>query len=141
MSNLQPSQIKEIERLWKDPDSGASLLVDPPLLADIGRRFPPSLPKKGRGPEHEPGMREAIETAAKAKIAGIRTVVEDALCKNWNYCAKRKQLGSEGFQLALAVADGLLGVVTKIPVPITALSVYLVKRKLLDNLCHCDQEI
>lgn len=136
MSNLTKEQIIELERLWNNSDNITSTLVSADDLARIGQRFKPSLEKMGY---HKPGMREAIEKAAEQRVMSFAEKIREIVCLQWGYCGRRDAFRGEGFQLCLAVADALLGAVTHIPVPMTVLSVYLVRRGLLDKICRCPQ--
>jgi hypothetical protein len=55
------------------------------------------------------------------------------LCQDLRYCERSK---SEGLALAISIADSLV-MLTVIPVPVTAISVYLVRRGILDRVCKC----
>ena len=136
VSNLTSEQLDEIRRLWDSPALATTRLIEPAELERLGRMFPP-FPGNH---EHERERRDADETfraAAERHIDKYREQIHDALCKRWEYCKKRKALATEGFQLSVGVADALLTLATGIPLPVTALSVYLVKRGVLDQICGC----
>jgi hypothetical protein len=136
MSNLTPQQIKEIEMHWNHPAGASIALLSEREAAEIGQRFPPHIDETG---SHAPGMGQAAEWAATQRVMSFSDPIRQALCVQWGYCEKRTKFGGETFQLCLAVADGLLGFATQIPVPMTALSVYLVRRGLLDIICKCSK--
>ncbi|MFY9622415.1 MAG: hypothetical protein WAM70_16540 [Pyrinomonadaceae bacterium] len=134
MSKLAKEQIRELEHLWRNETLAVSKVVSPDVLEDIGRRFPPS----DRG--HEPGLAQAVEDAAEARVMRYSDPIRQRLCIEWDYCEKRSAFRGEGFQLTLAVADALLAFVTLIPIPVTSLSVYLVRRGVLDKICQCQEQ-
>ena len=136
MSNLTKNQIAELEQLWNNPSNATTSLVSADELAHIGRRFTPSPDDVGI---HKPGMSEAIDNAAERRVMSYSDPIRQTLCVQWGYCGRRDAFRGEGFQLCLAVADGLLAAVTQIPMPITVLSVYLVRRGLLDTICQCSK--
>ena len=133
MSKLTEEQIGELEHLWRNENLAVFGVISPEVRDDIGRRFPPS----DRG--HEPGMAQAIEDAAEARVMRYSDPIRQTLCIEWDYCEKRLAFSGEGFQLTLAVADALLALVTLIPIPVTSLSVYLVRRGVLDKICRCQE--
>ena len=133
MSKLTKQQVREIEYLWRYETLAVSKVIPQDILKDIGSRFPPS------DLGHEPGMAKALEDAAEASVMRYSDPIRQRLCVEWNYCEKRLAFRGEGFQLALSVADALLALVTLIPIPVTSLSVYLVRRGLLDKICRCKE--
>jgi hypothetical protein len=140
VSNLTTEQLDEMRRFWESPTLATTRLIEPAELDRLGRMFPPFPGKReykheGDGETHD--VEESFRAAADRHIARYREQIHDALCKRWEYCKKRKALATEGFQLSVGVADALLTIATGIPLPVTALSVYLVKRGLLDQICGC----
>jgi hypothetical protein len=92
------------------------------------------------------GGRAAKETlknykmAVESKIANFQNQITELVCIKFDYCAKRKRgdFESEEVQLAIAIAELLLTLAAITPVPITMLSVYLVKNGVLDRWCKCN---
>ena len=136
MTNLTQDQIEELEDFWNDSDKVSIALVSADELAHIGHLFKPS---PDEGGIHKPGMRKAIDSAAERRVKVLSDSIHKTLCVQWRYCERRAAFSGEGIQLCLAVADGLLSAVTQIPIPVTALSVYLVRRGLLDAICQCSK--
>jgi hypothetical protein len=58
------------------------------------------------------------------------------LCEQYSYCTKRQDM--DGVTLAATIADTLFVTATNIPIPVASIAVYLVKKKILDELCGCD---
>ena len=73
------------------------------------------------------------------KLLGSKLAIQEAVCFPLDYCARRRAgtFEREGLQLAIAVADALVTIATQIPLPVTSVSVYLVKTQLLDRMCEC----
>jgi hypothetical protein len=94
------------------------------------------------------GGRSAMEIKNRLVFAvnGIlekyREQIHQAICKDFAYCKRRreKQFETEGVLLCIGVADALLTAITSFPLPVTSVSVYLVKNKILDKWCGCDQK-
>jgi hypothetical protein len=57
------------------------------------------------------------------------------LCEQYSYCTKRQDM--DGVMLAATIADTLFVSTTNIPIPVASIAVYLVKKKILDELCGC----
>jgi len=76
---------------------------------------------------------DAIENEVKNLIR----LMHDLTCVEWKYCERKEFLKSESFQLSVAISDGLLSLSTGLPIPLTAISVFLVKKGLLEKLCDC----
>lgn len=82
-------------------------------------------------------MEAGLMSATVHELSSYAEMVRVQICDSWSYCKKRQALQAEGFQLAVTVADALLSMGVGLPLPVTAISVYLVKRQLLDKLCGC----
>ncbi len=68
----------------------------------------------------------------------IRSLAKDSrrlLCEQYSYCVKRQDM--DGINLAATIADALLVSATNIPIPLASIAVYLVRKKVLDELCGC----
>jgi hypothetical protein len=84
-------------------------------------------------------VREQLVSHFRAKVATFHDIIHKAVCIDFGYCDRRRKsdLGLEEYALVLAVADALATAKTGIPLPITTVSVYLVKRQILDKWCCC----
>jgi hypothetical protein len=79
------------------------------------------------GPGYIPGF-------LNAELYRLRSFCVDTLCIRLKYCENKNM---EGVSLASAVADGLISWGTGFPIPISLLSVYIIKRGILDRWCEC----
>jgi hypothetical protein len=142
-----PDQIREIENYWKlDSDDLARLFVSSEEARAIRSEMEDFQTGRGYGNSRRYPISDktafewaqrAISARGEAAAKRFVEINREWLCDNYNYCNKRKELGGEGPALAISVADGLFMATTGIPFPITALSVFLVKRGILDRLCDC----
>ena len=148
-TKLTDQQIADIKRFWdEDPDSLHSLLI--PESDRKGLMF--NIPGVLFGLAFEPSERSIpidmeqkftanfFRVRAESIVSDISERLRSIICDDLNYCELRKKLKSEGAALAIAVADGLISSTLMIPIPITALSVYLIKKGILDQLCQCDKK-
>jgi hypothetical protein len=85
-------------------------------------------------------VREILTDWASATVAESRAKVHRAVCVQFRYCARRKakEFEAEGLTLAIAIADALLLAAVPMVLPVTAVSVYLLKSGILDKWCDCD---
>lgn len=60
------------------------------------------------------------------------------ICNDLNYCESSLKKNTESSQLLIAVTDSLSMWATSCPVPVILLSTYLIKYKVLDDLCKCE---
>lgn len=62
------------------------------------------------------------------------------ICEEFQYCKKRKEkkFQNEGYLLAVLIADSMLSIAVHFPFPVTATAVYIIKHKILDKWCQCD---
>ncbi len=65
--------------------------------------------------------------------------IKEIVCVDFKYCERRSsgQLESEGVMLAVSIAELLGSKLSGTTIPIVALSVYLVKKRVLDRWCGC----
>lgn len=87
----------------------------------------------------EQRRRFAFKPLLKGAIKEYRSQTHSAVCVEFKYCEKRKQqeFREAGHTLAIAIADCLQTAAPGIPLPVTWLSVYLLKTQMLDRLCKC----
>ena len=79
-----------------------------------------------------------LHATARENVLQYRQVLHETLCVEWDWCKKRSDYSGEGSTLVIAVADCLLTAVSALPLPLTAIATYLVKHRVLDELCECD---
>lgn len=86
-------------------------------------------------------VRDSLMSIVAAEVNSLHDSLYETVCVGWNYCAKRKEkkFQTEEVTLSIAIADILLSAATQIPLPVTLISVYLVKRGVLDKWCKCGQ--
>lgn len=90
------------------------------------------------GGEHALRVAVMIESWVRAQLERFDSAMQE-LCVRVDYCAKRrsKTFEEDGYAVAIAVGDGLLQIFTQLPLPIVILSVYIIKRGILDEICRC----
>lgn len=140
-ANFTNSQIQETKQYWNsDEELLEALYGRLPYFHQFYKRFgdidgiisyfSDSIPD---ALENRTLSSDAIENDVK----GLIRLMHDLACIEWKYCEKKEFLKSEGFQLSVAIADGLLSLSTGLPIPLTAMSVFFVKKGLLEKLCDC----
>ena len=144
----------EIERYWTSPEQ-----TQEALFGEAERKAARNLPplggyfnKDGRlhypapadseeyhkieAAEHQE-RQKAEEAARESVIQEMNRFFQEHICVKWQYCEKRKVIAGDGFNLAVAIVDGLISMGIQCPVPLTAAVVYLVRNQMLDRLCGC----
>jgi len=153
-SKLNQRERERVKRLWYNEDAlGQALWAS--LPADLSREFDAyvveTMAEEGKHVVPEGGNFYGGEAARRVMemvhgwLSNEFDRYADALreiCEQVDYCAKRraKVFEAEGWAVAIAVGDALLQIVTHIPVPIAVLTVYAVKRGILDNICQCNEK-
>jgi hypothetical protein len=75
----------------------------------------------------------------REQIRPLESQLRETICVNFEYCKKREQPRfADGWTLAAGIADSMLAWWTQFPVPVTSISVYLVKYRVVEQLCDCD---
>jgi hypothetical protein len=154
MNTLSEEQAQRIKEIFSSDEEWAIIndLVSPEERSVISEGVKDGLRRHGApidyGPSEEGiwGGRVAMDIkryladTAKKRLEQYRAQICGAVCVQFQYCKRRreKQFETEGVMLALAVADSILAVLTPFPLPVTSVSVYLVKTRLLDQWCQCD---
>jgi hypothetical protein len=135
------AQIQEIEQYWNsDEEMFKALYGDYPWFHQFYERFGNI---DGVVSYFSDNISDALENripsndAIENDVKGLIRLMHDLACVEWKYCEKKDLLKSEGFQLSVAIADGLLSLSTGLPIPLTAMSVFFVKKGLLEKLCDC----
>lgn len=74
-------------------------------------------------------------------LLSCKETLHDVVCRQFRYCHKRHEghLECDGVNLSIAIADGLIMAATKLPIPPTYLSVYVVKQQMLNRFCECQE--
>jgi hypothetical protein len=88
----------------------------------------------------EYAMRVASNVSDKVAsyVEQFHETVSTAVCLKYCQLKKKGTLESEGFTVAVAVADALLTVTTSFPVPATMVTTYIIKKGILNRWCTCD---
>lgn len=151
MAKLNMRERARIQRLWAS-DQALTSATWASLPADVSNEFNrevvAAMAAEGKQLEIEGGNFYGGEAAQRVMemvhgwIASELQRYADAiqrLCKDLDYCAKRraKVFEDEGWAVAIAVGDALLQIVTHVPIPMAVLSVYIIKRGILDTICKC----
>lgn len=89
------------------------------------------------GKELAKWVHEAIVLYLNERVAVLRKTV----CEDLGYCnlIRNGVFESDGWATALAISDSLAMYLTGLPVPVVVLSVYVVKRRMLDRICKCEE--
>ncbi|HEX8131058.1 MAG TPA: hypothetical protein VF527_18295 [Pyrinomonadaceae bacterium] len=155
-NNLTQEQIEEIRRSWKDISEAewemvhrvpweikksldnqvvAQMAHEGKALHDFGRNL--------YGAEAARRYKDRVLSWIVGELDQYHDQIHSIVCTKSDYCNKRKQkkFEEEGYVIAIAVADALMTVVTGLPVPITLISVYIVKRGILDKWCKCSESL
>ncbi|MCA1403714.1 hypothetical protein I6F26_03740 [Ensifer sp. IC3342] len=81
------------------------------------------------------------ELLAMAMGANVHTMIAPlapVVCPIYCQLKKDGKLSSEGFQLAVSVADALIAARMQMPVPVAQIAVYVAKNHVLDSYCRCE---
>lgn len=156
-SRVNDAQRRQIERYWNDNNLEDRLARSVPrdVRQELFREAIDQMAVEGKYLHADPGVRNlyGTEAAARAKAMSLgwinqkllehRDLIHHAACVEFEYCEKRRRgdLEKEGYTLSLAVADALLTFATGFPLPVTLISVYLVKNHILDDWCDCPERV
>lgn len=154
MNKLSEQQAQRIKEIFSSDEEWAIIndLVSAEERSVISEGIKDGLRREGVPIDYEPGqegiwggrvamdIKSYLAATAKKRIEKYRAQICAAVCVQFQYCKRRreKQFETEGVMLALAVADSILTALTSFPLPVTSVSVYLVKTRLLDQWCQCD---
>ncbi|VTZ61789.1 hypothetical protein EMEDMD4_310038 [Sinorhizobium medicae] len=83
-------------------------------------------------------LAELLALAMSANVHAMITQLAPVVCPIYCQLKKERKLSSEGFQLAVSVADALVAARMQIPVPVAQIAVYVVKNHVLDHCCSCE---
>jgi hypothetical protein len=140
-SNLSRAQLTQMRQLWKQDlqTLEAQITGGTPYVARrAGYSYYDKKAKSGHPATVERERVGAYRAPAATNLAErIAKRFKKVLCHDLRYCERSK---SEGLALAISVADSLVMVGTMLPVPVTAISVYLVRRGILDRVCKCGKK-
>lgn len=158
-TRLSSSQQKEIRREWNLSEDDFNNLIEntmrsrEALLREVdeavrselefeGKPAPPPYSAGLFGLEYMRRLRAALIRRFEGELYRHQSAIYKAVCVDFRYCDRRRkaEFESEGYSVALGVADALLTAGTGIPLPVTTVSVYLVKKMLLDRWCGCGQK-
>ena len=147
MTTITEKQIDEINKYWQWDSGLEDLIVTESTKQKIKSDLNDAMMGRGPGqgypiPDEETWVkfyRNSIKVHAPVIANEIAQKAHKVICEDLKYCEKRENLKDEGATLAIAVADGLLMAAIALPVPLTAISVYLVKKGILDNICDCEK--
>jgi hypothetical protein len=83
----------------------------------------------------------ALLNMVYSKIYDYKDQITEIICNDFEYCKKKKNkyFQTEKFTLGISIADSLIMAKTLIPIPIIALSAYLVKENIIDKWCNCEK--
>lgn len=133
---------KEINSLLID--SKTEMDIVRAVLTDNGQRIDNKSIEHDTEKDHR-RIRARIKDFAEKKLISIiennKEKIADSICEKFEFCKKYKSgnLNSDGLMLSITIADGLFSFSTGLPIPISLLSYYLVKNKLIFNLCECQK--
>ncbi len=102
-------------------------------------------PDGGQGREHEEmwgvddytKLKQELTKYVNGLLTECKDVVYQRICVDISYCDRRKKGRLEQTDVAIAVADALITASTGLPFPVTLVSAYLIKSRLLDQWCNC----
>jgi len=80
---------------------------------------------------------KAVSLIVKNWIKNRKSEIIKWICEDLNYCESELKKGSEKSQIIIAITDSLSMWSTGCPIPIVVLAVYLIRFKILDDLCNC----
>jgi hypothetical protein len=89
------------------------------------------------GGEFADRVREALKVELAGRMTAMKATIVTAACPNFCKLKRDGTLDSEGWTVAIAIADALASVATGIPLPLTTISVYIVKSRMLNVWCDC----
>jgi hypothetical protein len=146
------NNLAEAQRFWNDDDALMDTLigglVSPPLsqklAADILANaksfgleaYDPDGPPQYLGGRFGMHLRKSKEIYVDSWVRGVASDFKYLICEQCAYCANRQQM--DGVNLAATIADALLSSAAAMPIPLTTIGVYLVKKGILDQLCGCN---
>lgn len=157
VTKISDAQREEIKHLWNVTDEALDIHLDATSVfsgrySDIEEEVRREMQREGKGiPRGAAGL-FGIEFAKRLRrkhvaeferlVARYAKEIEEAVCVKFAYCDKRRKgdFETEGWTVATGVADALLTHATGFPLPVTTVSVYLVKRRVLDLWCECDKK-
>ncbi len=145
---LKKKQLMELEELWGDPSALENALVNAipadeqkRISALVLKRFEERTPPPGArtsarawGESYGLAVRDALLRWTASQVRRFKKEIYELVCVDLAYCQKRD---SDGLDLAVAVADSLVSIASQMPLPVTAVSVYLIKKRVLDKWCDC----
>ena len=85
---------------------------------------------------------EMLRDTVKSMIADEKELLQIAICTNFNYCQKKRDglFDGEEYSLSLAIADSLIAFAANFPFPVTSITAYLLKTRLLNDWCSCPDD-
>lgn len=91
------------------------------------------------GGEYARQVAEIFAAMVSAQLHVALLPMAPAVCPT--YCTHKRKgtLESEGFQLAVTIADALVSVKMKTVMPVTSIAAYVVKKHVMDPLCLCGE--
>lgn len=93
------------------------------------------------GGEYLARLSGRLQERVEIRLSAYRSAITDVVCIKTAYCARRLKgdFEKEGWQLATMVADALLAL-HGLPFPVTTISVFLIKKGILDQWCGCGKK-
>lgn len=105
-------------------------------IDQLESHFANSLEQKYADNDSESDEEQPLSDQRKSLAERVHLLQKDiteAVCIK--YCEKRND---EGLQVAVTIADALVSLYVEWPLPISYISVFLVKKGLLDKWCKCE---
>jgi hypothetical protein len=143
--------LEEAQRFWNNDealmDTLIGGLVSRPLTEEFEAQILSNRAAFGLeaydpgGPPQYLGGRFAMHLRRSKEMyvdSWLRTVASDfkyLLCEQCAYCANRNHM--DEVNLAATIADAILSSAAAMPIPVTTIGVYLVKKGILDQVCGC----
>lgn len=144
---------EEIRRIWQTPGEaegevlrayGLDQVVDDPIeeLIETGLSLPTNQEHLFEWSKSLLSrMRASISAETLRRLNESRDLLHQKICVEFRYCERRKEGAFEGDEatIAIGVAESLISAAADLGgVPVASLSVYLIKRRILDEFCDCD---
>jgi hypothetical protein len=143
-------QEQALRALWNADDLEWKVFADAPaeVKRDIEQTVLDQLEAEGKHIHPGAGNLFGAERARRElqlfagwvyqQLSESKQVVQ-TVCRDVKYCERRqaKTFESEGVTVSIAVADALVSSAIGVPIPIIQLTVYIIKRGILDQICEC----
>lgn len=83
--------------------------------------------------------RRIASNMLRQSIDSFKDEIVNVCCKKLDYCGKKQSgfFGGDEYNIAIVICDGLASAAIGFPAPITMVTSYLVRNKILDAWCGC----